>query len=98
MIKKYRVGCIQRKKDGSGNTIKVGSPESKNEKFRNHVHITVTDDAGNVLAKATNGYLQAVNPRTALNGDKSAKTEEQIARIPEYILAELFLIVDDAAA
>ncbi len=90
MIKKFKVGTVQTKKDNSGVTVRVGNPISKNPKYVLNVKLTVTDGEGNVVAEATNGYLQVLDPRLDPN-----KTEEQIAQIPAYVKQELFVIVDN---
>lgn len=93
MVKKFKIGTVQTKKDKSGVTVAVGNPTAKNEKFRTTVEITVKDANGNVLAKAENGFLQVVDPRKNPNA-----TEEQLAKIPAWVKNELYLVVNDEAA
>ena len=95
MVKKFRIGTVQMKKDNSGPTVRVGNPEAKDPKYITNVEITVKDGNGNVLAKATNGYLQVLDPRKRQNKDGSDLSDEQLAKIPAYIKQELHLVVED---
>lgn len=89
MAKSFKVGNLQKKKDGSGYTIKLGN-YNKNEKFATSTGITVLDASGNVLTKQKDCFLVLKDPR------KNEKlTEEQIAKIPEFIEQEVFLVVSD---
>jgi hypothetical protein len=90
MIKKFKVGTVQSKKDRSGVTIAVGNANAKNEKYRTSVEITVKDANGNVLAQVENGYLVVQDPRK-----RDGITEEQLAKIPDWIKSEVFVVVDD---
>jgi hypothetical protein len=92
MVKKFKVGTVQSKKDKSGVTVAVGNPNAQNEKYRTTVEITVKDGNGNILAKAENGYLQVVDPRK-----REGITEEQLAKIPAWVKNELYLVVNDEA-
>lgn len=88
-IKKYKVGAVQTKKDKSGVTVKLGN-YSKNEKYKTTTQIIVRNHEGKVLADVTDGFLQVVNPR-----EREGLTEEQLARIPEYIRNELFVVISE---
>lgn len=89
MIKKYKVGNVQLKKDRSGTTVALGNV-SKNSKYATNIEIIVRDGEGNELARSTNGFLKVENPRT-----RPGITEEQAAKIPDWIKNELYLVVDD---
>lgn len=88
-IKKFKVGVVQSKKSGDGVTIRLGN-YSKNEKYATTTEVIVRDHAGNILASVKEGYLQVVNPR-----QREGLTEEQAAKIPDYIKSELFVVVND---
>ncbi len=89
MIKRFKVGTVQLKKDRSGTTVQLGN-QSRNEKYATTVEVIVRDGQGKELARSTGGYLKVENPRT-----RPGITEEQAAKIPEWIKSELFLVVDD---
>jgi hypothetical protein len=93
-IKKFKVGNVQLKKDRSGVTVALGN-YSKDPKYATTVEMIVRDGSGNVLAKTTGGFLQVVDPRKQLNKDGTEKSEEQLAKIPEWIKNELFIIVEE---
>jgi hypothetical protein len=95
VIKKFKVGVVQLKQDKSGVTVKLGSPDSKNEKFRYSVELTVKDHLGNVVAKAENGYLKVEDPRKRVKKDGEGLSEDELAKIPAWIKNELMLVVDD---
>lgn len=95
MVKKFKIGTVQLKKDKSGVTVKVGNPESKNEKYRTSVEITVRDAAGEVLATAVDGYLVVQDPRKRVKENGEGLSEAELARIPEWVKSELFLMVSD---
>lgn len=95
-VKRYKVGTVQMKKDQSGVTVRLGSPKTKTAKddsFVTNIEITVKDAKGKVLTKAENGFLVVQDPRKRTNKDGSALTEEQLARIPDWVKTELFLVV-----
>lgn len=81
-----KLGTIRKGKKGN-NYIALGTAKSKYEPV--NVKVTVTDLSGKVLAEVTNPSLNAQNPRK-----RAGITEEQAAKIPEYILAELSLAPD----
>lgn len=89
MIKKFKVGAVQKKKDGSGVTVKLGN-FNKNTKYATTTEVIVRDAQGNVLARSTDAFLQVVDPRK-----REGITEEQAAKIPDFIRNELFLVVND---
>jgi len=95
MIKKFKVGVVQMKQDKSGVTVKLGSPESRNEKFRYSVELVVKDANGNVVAKAENGYLKVEDPRKRTKANGEGLSESELAKIPAWIKNELMLVVDD---
>lgn len=97
MVKKFKAGTVNMKKDKSGRTIKLGS-YAKNPQYATTTQIIIRNSQGQVLADLTDPFLQIVDPRTVRNHDGTEKTEEQAARIPEHILNELYVIVDDGNA
>jgi hypothetical protein len=74
------VGQIKKGKSGN-NYISLGSPKAKNPV---NVEIRVTDGAGNVLFEGKNPLLNISNPRK-----RAGITDEDMARIPEYLMANL---------
>lgn len=96
MVKKHKVGTVQMKKDGTGFTVAVGSPNSKSEQYKTNVEIIVRDGKGVVLGRAINGFLKIEDPRKRTNKDGSPLTEDQLAKIPDWIKNELYLITDEA--
>lgn len=90
MIKRFKVGTVQSKKDKTGVTIAVGNSKAKNPKYITNVEITVKDHEGNILAKAENGYLVVQDPRK-----RDGITEEQLANIPDWVKSEVFLVTND---
>jgi len=73
------------RKGRSGNTyIQLGSPKDKYNPVT--VELIVKDPAGNVLAKVENPALNTQNPRK-----RPGVTEEQLAKIPEFLLANVTL-------
>lgn len=88
-IKSFPLGAIQTKKDKTGQTVRLGNPNAKNEKYRYTVQIRVLDNQGNVIAKAENPYVQIKDPR------KSTAPNFDVNKVPDYIVSELLLTVDD---
>ena len=68
----------------TGSYISLGTPKSKYEP--SNVRIVVTDLKGNTLADVTNPTINVQNPRKRVG-----ITAENLAKIPEYLLAELSL-------
>lgn len=88
MAKWHRVGSIQTRKDKKGNYIILGNPNAK--KFAYTVDIRIRDAAGEELFVGSNVMLVKQDPR------QNAKlTDEQKARIPEFIEHELYVIEQD---
>lgn len=96
MVKKFKVGVVQSKKDGKGVTVLLGS-KSKDPKYTTVIELVVKDASGKVLAKTStkdeNVYLQVVDPRTRKNKDGTPLSEEQLSKIPAFIKHELNLVV-----
>lgn len=93
-IKTFKAGTVQMKKSGDGRTIKLGN-YSKNSKFATTTQVIIRDSEGKVLADVTDGYLVLKNPRERTNKDGSPLNEDQVARIPDYILSEMYVVVND---
>lgn len=77
------LGAIKKGKKGN-QYIALGSPKSKYKPV--NVEVVVKDLDGKVLAQALNPTFNVQNPRKRVGA-----TEEQLAKIPEYLLAELSL-------
>jgi len=88
MARFVRVGKVLKKKDGSGNFIKLGDPDAKKYAFT--VELVVKDAKGEVVAKVENPFVNIKDPRENPN-----LTDEQKAKIPEFILKELTVVVND---
>lgn len=89
-IKSFKIGSVNKKKDGTGSSIKLGSP-SKNPKYAFTVEITVRDSQGNVVARKKDGdYLTVRDPR-----ERDGITEEQAAKIPDFVLKDVLVIIND---
>ena len=95
-IKRFKFGSVNKKKDGSGSTIRVGN-FSKNAKFATSVEIIIRDGNGNVVAEVNSAdtekyphglYLTVSDPR-----DRDGITAEQAEKIPDYLLKEINLVV-----
>lgn len=98
MIKKYKVAEVKTKKDGNGVTVELGA-WSKNEKFKYDVEIIVKDYTGKVVGRADTtqkrSFLQVLDPRKAVDREGNPLSEERLAKIPEKLKSELFLIVEE---
>lgn len=89
-IKSFKIGSVNKKKDGNGTSIKLGSP-NKNPKYATTVEIIVRDSQGNVLARKKDGdYLTVRDPR-----EREGITEEQAAKIPDFVLKDVVAIISD---
>ena len=95
-LKSFKVGTVQKKKSGDGVTVALGQPNAKDAKWVTNVEIRVTDGTGKVLAHQKNGFLVVKDPRKRTNKDGTPLSEEQAAKIPDYIKNELFVMVDEA--
>lgn len=90
MAKKFtKVGSVQRKKDNSGSSVKLGV-YNKNPQFAQTVDIRVRDAQGNVVAGGTDVYLILQDPR-----NRPGITEEQRERIPSFIEQDLVLVTEE---
>ena len=88
-VKSLPVGAIQTKKDRTGQTVRLGNPNAKNEKYRYTVQIRVLDSSGNVIGKTENPYIQIKDPR------KNTSPNFDVNKVPDYIVSELLLTFDD---
>lgn len=88
MAKFTKVGTVQLKKDKSGESLKLGV-YNKNPKYAVNVDIRVRDSQGNTIAQGTDCYLMLQDPR-----ERPGITEDQMAKIPEFILKELVLVTE----
>ena len=77
------VGAIKVSKGGK-KYLAFGNPTSKYEPL--NVEVIVKDANGNVLAKVSNPSFTIQNPRTRVGA-----TEDQIAKIPEWLVANVSL-------
>lgn len=84
-----KVGQVLRKKDNSGNSVKLGV-FSKDPKFATSVDIRVRNAAGDVIAGGTDCYLLVQDPR-----QRPGITEEQASKIPEFVLDDLVLVSEE---
>lgn len=89
-IKRFKVGAVQKKKDGNGTTVSLGS-KSNNPKYKTTVQLIVRDGTGNVVADVTDPYLVVSDPRL----DKDGNTSKFADKIPDFILKELSVVVSD---
>lgn len=78
----FKLGSIRKSKTGN-QYIALGDAKGKTPYS---VEIIIKDASGAVLAQATNPALQVQNPRK-----RPGATEEQIARVPEWLLADISL-------
>lgn len=84
-----KLGSLRKGKTG-GSYISLGDAKAKTPVT---VELTIKDAAGNVVATATNPTLQVQNPRK-----RPGATEEQIAKVPEWLMAEISLPPAKAAS
>lgn len=82
--------AVIKKNDKGNQYLSFGNPESKYKPV--NVELVVKDAGGAVLATVTNPKLTIQNPRK-----RPGITEEQLAKIPEYILADVSLAPSKAA-
>jgi hypothetical protein len=71
-------------KSSGGMYIQLGTPKSKYEPV--NVKLVITDLKGNVLREVENPNLTVQDPRK-----RNGITDEQKAKIPEYVKAEISL-------
>lgn len=88
MAKFHKIGTVNRKKDGSGFYIGMGNPKGK--KYAFSVELVIKNAAGEVVHKVENPMVMIQDPRK-----RPGITEEQAAKIPEFIVNELFVIERD---
>jgi len=88
MAKFHRIGRILRKKDKAGEYISLGDPN--NRKFPYHLDIRIRDETDNVVFQGTDCFVTIQDPRANPN-----ISEENKARIPEFILSELVVVERD---
>lgn len=94
-IKSFKVGSVNMKKDKTGSTVALGN-KSKDPRFATNVRVIVTNSNGDVLADKMNPYLVVKDPRERIDSKTGAGlTEEQLAKIPEFILKELSIVTED---
>lgn len=93
-VKRFKAGTVNLKKDKSGRTIKLGS-YSKNPQYATTTQIIIRNASGDVLADVTDPFLVVVDPRTQLDKNGEPLSEDRVAKIPEHILNELYLVVND---
>lgn len=79
----YKLGTIKESEKGT-RYLALGSPKSTYEPV--NVTVIVTDLSGKELARAVNPSLNIQNPRK-----RPGITEEQAAKIPAYVMAEVSL-------
>lgn len=90
MAKKYhRIGKIMKKKDKTGEYIKLGDPTNK--KFPFSVAIRITDAKGEKVYQGKDVAVFIQDPRDNPNLD-----DEKKAKIPDFIVADLVLVEDDS--
>jgi hypothetical protein len=77
-----KLGSIRKGKTGNS-YIALGSPKDKQPTT---VELVVKDASGAVLATVVNPMLQVQNPRK-----RPGATEEQIAKVPEWLVADISL-------
>ena len=79
----FKFGAIKKGRTGS-QYLQVGNPKDKYQPV--NVEITIKSLDGTVLSSAVNPNLVISNPRKRPN-----VTEEQLERIPEWLLADVSL-------
>lgn len=89
MAKKFvKVGSMLRRKDGKGSFIVLGKEGSKKEQYNFDVKIAVRDSSGKVVAEVVNPILNLRDPRLGL-------PDEQAAKLPASLEAELSFVVEE---
>jgi hypothetical protein len=82
-----RIGKVIKKKDGKGFTIKLGDPDGRYKPFKLKVMVEYPDGSTFEMA---NPWVQIQDPRSNPN-----LTPEQVAKIPEFIINDLIMIVEE---
>jgi uncharacterized protein YxjI len=85
----HKIGSVFKKKDKPGSYVALGNPNSKNEKYKTTVEITLKDAKGEKVVQLSNGFLTVLDPRK-----RRDITEEQASKIPEHLISELFIVED----
>ena len=67
-----------------GNYLRLGDPNAKNPKYNHTVQVRVLDSDKNVVAMLENPTINLRDPR-----QRKDITQEQAAKIPEFILHDL---------
>jgi hypothetical protein len=88
MAKFHRVGKILRKKDKSGSYIQLGDVNNRKSPYR--VKLKVEDANGNEIVVCENPFIMIQDPR-----DNPNLSDENKAKIPEFILADLTFVEQD---
>lgn len=84
-----KLGTIRKGKTGN-QYISLGSPKDKSPLT---VELIIKDASGAVVAQVTDPMLQVQNPRK-----RPGATEEQIAKVPEWLMADISLPPAKAAS